>query len=116
MAVISATTERRHEGYFRREWRLAAERTLDIADDVMFLVPVVIDETRDSGARVPEKFTTVQWLRVPGGQPNPPLTALARRLVAAHTIGALRPSLCSPSTTTIPPLPSSSPPPPAFPS
>src|SRR5690349_12657108 len=63
MPVISATTERRKEGYFRREWRLAAERTLDMADDVMFLLPVAIDGTAESGARVPEKFVTVQWLR-----------------------------------------------------
>ena len=29
MALVSAQTEARHEGYFRREWRLAVERTLD---------------------------------------------------------------------------------------
>jgi hypothetical protein len=81
MPIISATTEVRREGYFRREWRLAVERTLDLADDVMFLVPVVIDDTRDAGARVPEKFFTVQWLRVPGGVPTPALRELARRLV-----------------------------------
>lgn len=81
MPVISATTEVRREGYFRREWRLAVERTLDLADDVMFLVPVVIDDTRDAGARVPEKFFSVQWLRVPGGVPTPALRELARRLV-----------------------------------
>jgi hypothetical protein len=80
MPVISTTTETRREGYFRREWRLAVERTLDFADDVMFLVPVVIDDTRDTGARVPEKFLTVQWLRVPGGQPTPDLQKLAERL------------------------------------
>ena len=80
MPVISATTEVRREGYFRREWRLAVERTLDFADDVMFLVPVVIDDTRDAGARVPEKFFTVQWLRVPGGRATPELQALAERL------------------------------------
>lgn len=80
MPVISATTEVRREGYFRREWRLAVERTLDLADDVMFLVPVVIDDTRDAGARVPEKFFTVQWLRVPGGEPTAALRELARRL------------------------------------
>ena len=81
MPVISATTEVRREGYFRREWRLAVERTLDLADDVMFLVPVVIDDTRDAGARVPEKFFSVQWLRVPGGVATPALRELARRLV-----------------------------------
>jgi len=82
MPIISATTEARREGYFRREWRLAVERTLDLADDVMFLVPVVIDDTRDAGARVPEKFFSVQWLRVPGGVATPELRQLATRLVA----------------------------------
>src|SRR4051812_27254357 len=56
MPMISAATEKRKEGYFRREWRLAAERTLDMADDVMFLLPVVIDATSESTARVPSKF------------------------------------------------------------
>src|SRR3954463_10687715 len=88
MPVISATTEKRREGYFRREWRLAVERTLDFADHVMFLVPVVIDETRDAGARVPEKFLTVQWLRVPGGNATPDLRKLAERLAAGETEAA----------------------------
>lgn len=85
MPVISVTTETRREGYFRREWRLAVERTLDFADDVMFLVPVVIDDTRDAGARVPEKFLTVQWLRVPGGASTPELRKLAERLAHGET-------------------------------
>ena len=67
MPVISAATERRSEGYFRREWRLACERSLDMADDVLFIVPVVIDDTREPEALVPERFRTVQWTRLPGG-------------------------------------------------
>ena len=86
MPVISATTEVRREGYFRREWRFAVERTLDLADDVMFLVPVVIDETRDAGARVPEKFFSVQWLRVPAGQATPGLRELAGKLANGETV------------------------------
>lgn len=82
MPVISASTEARKEGYFRREWRLATERTLDMADDVLFLLPVAIDGTSELGARVPEKFLSVQWLRAPGGQPTPALTALLARLRA----------------------------------
>ena len=82
MPVISAHTEARHEGYFRREWRLAVERTLDMADDHVFLLPVVIDKTTDAGARVPDRFRAVQWLRVPDGQPNAALEALCRRLVS----------------------------------
>jgi TolB-like protein len=85
MPVISAHTEARHEGYFRREWRLAVERTLDMADDHVFLLPVVIDATAEAGARVPDKFRAVQWLRVPDGQATPALEALCRRLVSGDT-------------------------------
>lgn len=80
LPIISATTERRSEGYFRREWRLACERTLDMADDVLFLLPVVIDDTSEQGARVPEKFVHVQWLRIPEGRDGAALRKLALRL------------------------------------
>jgi TIR domain len=80
MPVISAQTEVRPEGYFRREWRFAVERTLDMADDHPFLLPVVIDDTTQAGARVPDKFLAVQWSRVPGGQSNAALESLCRRL------------------------------------
>jgi hypothetical protein len=85
MPVISATTEARHEGYFRREWRLAVERTLDMADDHLFLLPIVIDGTDQAVARVPEKFLSVQWLKVPGGQPTAALEALCQRIAAGAT-------------------------------
>jgi TolB-like protein len=85
MPVISANTEVRPEGYFRREWRLAVERTLDMADDHTFLLPVVIDDTAEAGARVPEKFLMVQWMRVPGGQPTAALEARCRRLVSRES-------------------------------
>jgi hypothetical protein len=86
MPVVSARTEARHEGYFRREWRLAVERTLDMADDHLFLLPVVIDGTDETRARVPEKFLAVQWLRLPDGQPTPALEALCRRLLSGGVL------------------------------
>ncbi len=85
--LISAQTEARAEGYFRREWRFAVERTLDMADDHPFLLPIVIDDTAQAGARVPEKFLAVQWLRLPGGQPTAALEALCRRLVSGRAAG-----------------------------
>jgi hypothetical protein len=88
MPIISAQTEARHEGYFRREWRLAVERTLDMADDHAFLLPVVIDDTSQSGARVPEKFLSVQWVRVPGGHSNAALQSLCKRLVSGEPVAA----------------------------
>jgi TolB-like protein len=90
MPLISAQTEARHEGYFRREWRLAVERTLDMADDHAFLLPVVLDDTSQTGARVPEKFLSIQWVRVPGGQLNAALQALCRRLVSGEPVAEPR--------------------------
>src|SRR5688572_1390943 len=57
--VISANTQARAEGYFRLEWHLAEQRTQLMAHDQPFLLPVVIDETPDAAARVPERFRAV---------------------------------------------------------
>ena len=54
--LISAHTNERIEGYFRGEWNLATRRLVNRAHDAAFLMPVVIDETREAGARVPEEF------------------------------------------------------------
>jgi TIR domain len=62
--LISVHSDARHEGYFRREWRLAVERAGDMAEDVAFLLPVVIDSTPDATARVPDRFREVQWSRL----------------------------------------------------
>jgi hypothetical protein len=88
MPVISARASARLEGYFRREWRFALERMMDMADDVVFLLPIVIDDSQESTARVPEKFLTVQWMRVADGEATKAFHELARRLAAggAHRL------------------------------
>src|SRR5215210_6684136 len=48
--VISANTQARLEGYFRLEWKLAAQRTHTMADAKPFLLPVVVDATREAEA------------------------------------------------------------------
>ena len=63
--VISANTRMRAEGYFRLEWKLAVDRSYLIAAEKAFLVPVVIDDTYDSDALVPDRFREVQWTRLP---------------------------------------------------
>jgi tetratricopeptide (TPR) repeat protein len=65
--VISAATQARTEGYFRLEWRLADQRTHLMAKGRPFLLPVVIDDTRDGDAQVPDSFTEVQWTRLRQG-------------------------------------------------
>ena len=53
--IISASTQARREGYFRREWKQAAARTHDMADGTPFLLPIVIDATRDSDLPLPKR-------------------------------------------------------------
>jgi TolB-like protein/Flp pilus assembly protein TadD len=66
--VISQATSARGEGYFRLEWKIAVDRSHLMASDQPFLVPVVIDATAESTARVPEEFRAVQWTRLPNGE------------------------------------------------
>lgn len=68
MPVISAHTNARSEGYFRGEWNLATRRLANIAHDAAFLVPVVVDGTREVDARVPEEFLRAQWTWLPEGK------------------------------------------------
>jgi len=81
MPIISANTEARVEGYFRREWKLAVERTHDRSERVAFLVPVVIDSTAEQLADVPDAFRHVQWTRLPNGETPQGLVDRIRRLL-----------------------------------
>ncbi|MEO6967317.1 MAG: toll/interleukin-1 receptor domain-containing protein [Rhodanobacteraceae bacterium] len=69
--VISATTQRRHEAYFRREWSYAVDRARNIAEGAVFILPVCIDDTPEAAALVPENFKAVHMLRLAGGEPTP---------------------------------------------
>ena len=71
LPLISANTERRTEGYFRREWDEAAERSRRI-EGRKFIFPIVIDRVYggDMGrySLLPDRFKTVQYSHAPGGQ------------------------------------------------
>ena len=66
--VISATTQRRLEGYFRREWSYAMDRVRNMADGALFILPVTIDGTSAMEALVPDKFKALHFSQLPGGQ------------------------------------------------
>ena len=86
--VVSQHTQTRLEGYFRREWKLAIERTHDMAEQKPFLVPVVIDATSDREAFVPDAFRAVQWTRLPGGDTPPAFVERIRRLLSPLSAAA----------------------------
>ena len=90
--LVSANTDARSEGYFRREWNLAVNRMLDMADDQAFLLPVVIDDTPEAAARVPDRFRERQWTRLPGGIPPTEFAERVTRLLAGgRAAGAATP-------------------------
>ena len=75
--VVSAATQRRLEGFFRREWSYALDRVRNMADGALFVLPVSIDATNAADALVPDKFKTLHFSQLPGGQVPP---EFARRL------------------------------------
>ena len=87
--VISTNTQARHEGYFRIEWDLAAERARGIASSVPFVLPVVIDDTREPDALVPDRFRMVQWTRLRGGEVPPDVQQRFLKLWS-HRTGVLK--------------------------
>lgn len=82
--IISRNTERRMEGYFRKEWKLASERAQGIAEHIPFILPVVVDDTPEYGASVPENFLTAQWTRLVGGQSGGEFEQRLLKLVAEY--------------------------------
>ncbi|AOS43664.1 Tetratricopeptide repeat protein [Lacunisphaera limnophila] len=85
--VISATTQARDEAYFRLEWKLADDRSHLMASGKAFIVPVVIDDTPEAGAAVPESFGRAQWTRLPAGAPTPQFVEQVKRLLSGEKDG-----------------------------
>ncbi|MEY2880708.1 MAG: hypothetical protein RLZZ15_3088 [Verrucomicrobiota bacterium] len=89
LPLISTNTQARHEGYFRIEWELAAERAMGFASGVPFILPIAIDATREPDALVPDRFRKVQWTRLQGGELPPEVLARFLKLWS-HRTGALK--------------------------
>ena len=87
--LVSANTQARHEGYFRIEWDLAAERARGIASGVPFILPVVIDDTREADALVPDRFRMVQWTKLRRGEVPPDVQQRFLKLWS-HRTGVLK--------------------------
>jgi len=82
--VVSATTERRLEGYFRREWSYALDRTRNMAEGAIFILPVTIDAIDQAGARVPDRFRALHMTSMPGGEPPAGFVERLKELLQTH--------------------------------
>jgi TIR domain/SIR2-like domain len=86
--VVSSNTERRLEGYFRREWSYAIDRARNMADDALFIVPVFVDALDQQGARIPDRFKSVHITELPGGEPAPAFVQRLQQLLSGRDRGA----------------------------
>jgi hypothetical protein len=84
MPVVSATTQRRLEAYFRREWSYAIDRARNIAEGALFILPVCIDDTDVATAQVPDKFKALNFTRLPGGEVSPDFARRLKDLFSAR--------------------------------
>jgi TolB-like protein len=82
IAVISRHTHGRDEGYFRLEWKLAVDRSHLMTTNKTFLLPVVVDDTREDDENVPDRFRDIHWTRLPGGETPPAFVERVRGLVS----------------------------------
>src|SRR4029077_14767764 len=98
--VISRHTHERDEGYFRLEWKLAVDRSHLMTTNKAFLLPVVVDDTREDDENVPDRFRDIHWTRLLGGETPPAFVERVRRLVSPE------PSH-EPTTTALPAAPGS---------
>src|SRR5262249_400087 len=71
--VVSSSTQRRLEAYFRREWSYAIDRMRNMADGALFVLPVSIDATNAGDALVPDKVRALHFTQRPGAQVSPEL-------------------------------------------
>ena len=98
--VISRHTHERDEGYFRLEWKLAVDRSHLMTTNKAFLLPVVIDDTREDDENVPDRFRDIHWTRLPVGETPPAFVERVRRLVSPEPSHG-------PTTTALPAAPAS---------
>ncbi|MEO8675631.1 MAG: toll/interleukin-1 receptor domain-containing protein, partial [Casimicrobiaceae bacterium] len=82
--IVSAATERRLEGYFRREWSYAIDRARNIAEGAIFILPVTVDDTNGGAAQVPDKFKAVHFTRLSGGEVTPEFAQRLREFLSSR--------------------------------
>jgi TolB-like protein len=101
--VISRHTHDRDEGYFRLEWKLAVDRSHLMTSNKAFLLPVVIDDTREDDENVPDRFKDIHWTRLPAGETPAAFVERVRRLVAPEPSRPTTVPLAAPAASVAPP-------------
>ena len=79
--IISANACRRLEGYYRKEWYWAIERSKRFESSYPFIQPIVVDEAPYDAEGIPEEFANRHWQRFSGGVPTPEFLELTKQRI-----------------------------------
>jgi len=78
---ISRASAGRIEGYYRKEWHWAIERSRRFEAGFPFIQPIVLDDTPYAAEGIPEEFSSRHWQVFPGGVPTEEFLELTRKRV-----------------------------------
>jgi hypothetical protein len=82
VSVISKSTEKRLEGFFRKEWHWAVERDRGIHHTKSFIVPVVVDDTTSpKNLDAAGRFAELHLLPLAEGEVTPEFIERMRQIV-----------------------------------
>jgi hypothetical protein len=79
--IISANACRRLEGYYRKEWFWAIERSKRFESSYPFIQPIVVDEVPYDAKGIPEEFANRHWQSFQGGVPKQDFLELTKRRI-----------------------------------
>jgi hypothetical protein len=70
LPFVSRHAQHRLEGYFRKEWTWAIERSDGMDTSLRFIRPIMVDDIPDNADHIPERFWVIQVSRFPEGRPS----------------------------------------------
>lgn len=79
--IISASACQRLEGYYRKEWFWAIERSKRFESSYPFIQPIVVDDVPYDAKGIPDEFTNRHWQRFSGGAPTEEFLELTKRRI-----------------------------------
>jgi hypothetical protein len=74
--------------FLRAEWRAALKELeqVSFSGEGNFLLPVVIDDTKEDHPELPPEFTRVQWVTLRGGEPTPAFVERVKELYRKYQL------------------------------
>jgi TIR domain-containing protein/SIR2-like protein len=91
VAVLSQSTRDWEARFYRREWTFALEHAGDLPPNRKFILPVAIDSIDYGDETIPGGLRGLDWIRLPGGEPDDAFVQRVREVFRAADKAQKRP-------------------------